>query len=163
MTVTVVAMSQCNWHGFVQFSQEHGLPNPLAAVSDSRIDKKPSAYPASLGFDGDGISNLIDGHRGLEHGFMTVICKLNKNLTLMEIATSRNIVTKIVRPKERIVLVSASYFDWYTNILDKLSEQRDDELGIFFTQVTLLLETHGFRELFRRHKRTMNGEILQFI
>jgi hypothetical protein len=163
MNVTVVAMSHSNWHGFVQFCQEYGLPNPLSATKDTRIDKKPSAYPSALSFDGDGISNLIERHKGFEHAFMTVICKLSKNLTLMEIATSRNMITTIVRPKERIVLVSASYDDWIANILDKLSEKRTDEIALFYTQVTLILETHGFRELFRQHPRTMDDGILHFI
>lgn len=163
MKLTVLAMSNCNWHGFTQFCQEHNLQNPNASVLDSRIAKSPASYVASLSFDGDGISNLVNNQTGFEHGFMTVICKLDKSSTVLAIATNRNMITSIVNAKERIVLVSASYVDWYNSIVTKLRRAHRDELAEFYSQVCILLEAHGFRELFRKHPRTMDGGILTFI
>lgn len=163
MKVTVVAMSSCNWQGFAEFCQLYGLHNPLKSVQDSRISKTPASYVASLSFDGDGLSNLTGGLQGFDHGFMTVICKLGKHRTILELATTRNMFVKVVDTKERIVLVSASYFDWYNHTVTKLRCARTDEVAEFYTSICILLEAHGFRELFRKHPRTMDDGILKFI
>jgi hypothetical protein len=163
MIIKVVAMSNCNWPGFVEFCQTNGLPNPKSSVSDTRIARTPAAYAASLSFDGDGLSNLTTGLRGFDHGFLTVICKLDGHDTMVHLATTRNLVVKVIESQKRIVLVSASYLDWYRNIVEKLRYDDRDELSLFYTSACLLLEAHGFRELFRQHPRTMDDGIFTFI
>lgn len=163
MEAVILALSHCNWHGFAKFAQDNDLPNPLQSISDSRLGPAvPASYPAALSFDGDGFGNLVHRHENFEHGSMTVLCKLDEQDTILRIATKRNMLATVIDLKAGILLVTASYSDWYRNILSKLQRADDDELAQFYTTICVLMESHGFRELFRQHPRTLDGKIFRF-